>query len=165
MLNLDALKTLSDIINNFLTIIALLVGGVWTYYNFIKGRLYKNRLEPKVDAQFVKHNQGTGLLISYQVKNVGLSKVPIKQEGSAIEIFTCDLSQYNPHHESIIWDDLTILSIFIKHQWIEPGETIEEQQLINLVKEESIAVKITLKLVSKQRVEWNAVKIVPVKTS
>ncbi len=163
MLDCVNITKIIENLKNLFTIVGIIVGGLWAYYNFFKGRIYKTRLELKIDGQFFRNMDGIKIIvISYQLKNVGLSQVFINQKGSAISIFYYDTSDYDPGFELAEWSDFTTLPIFQDHQWIESGEAIEEQQLINLPIQEKVAPKLTLRIVSGDKLEWNAIKIIPV---
>ncbi len=163
MLDWDIITKIIENLKNLFTIIAVIVGGLWAYYNYFKGRIYKTRLELQIDGQFLQNMDSIKIIIiSYQLKNVGLSQVFINQEGSAIRIFSYDTSDYDPGFALAEWNDFTTLPIFQDHRWIESGETIEEQQLINLPRQKKVALKLILRIVSGDRLEWNAIKIIPV---
>jgi hypothetical protein len=45
-----------ETLKNIFEILAILVGAAWTYLNYIRGRIYKPRLECSVDAAIRKHS-------------------------------------------------------------------------------------------------------------
>jgi hypothetical protein len=40
-------QTIVDVLQKLFTIAAIVVGGIWAYFNFFKGRTYRMRLEPE----------------------------------------------------------------------------------------------------------------------
>ena len=76
-----------EILKNVATIIAIGAGAVWAYFNFFKGRTYRSRLEPKVSGKVISRNGASYLIVTAQLKNVGLSDVRIDQKGSALRVF------------------------------------------------------------------------------
>jgi hypothetical protein len=69
---------------------AFLVGGIWAYYKFIRGRVYRPRLEPTIAVRAFQRT-APYLVASISLKNVGTSKVECKQEGSALRVFCTPL--------------------------------------------------------------------------
>jgi hypothetical protein len=66
------------------------------------------------------------LFATARVKNVGFSKVPIKQEGSGLRILSAISIQPTANILSIEWKHEGTFPIFEAHQWIESNETIED---------------------------------------
>ena len=62
------------------------------------------------------------------------------------------------------WDQIDISTPFASHQWIEPGELIDEQRLVVLPRGDYFALCLDARIVSPQRIgrnkEWNAMAIV-----
>lgn len=151
--------TLKDIVGlteQVMTILAIVLGGAWAYFNFIKGRVYHPRLEPRVSAVLKPSPNFKHVLINAEVKNVGLSNVPIQKEGTGIRLLALTQENYVTTGWEIDWEDhhLVTLSVFESHGWIEPGETIREQRLIPLREEGLLALRVELRIVSKG-IEWN----------
>lgn len=144
-----------DIIDKSTKVAAVIIGAAWGYVNYIRGRTFKKRLELNISARKLKGK--TGLLLSgnAQMKNVGLSKFPVEQKGTAIVIY--DLK------ESHVGDGLTepakeiigVLEVFKDHAWIEPGETVAEEFIVEIAENsERIALKLDLRVVAAH-IEWN----------
>src|SRR5262249_49411574 len=89
-LSLSQTKDFFSILQSGFTILGIVVGGVWAYFKFIKGRLFKPRLALEIEAKFICDQFLTTryserikyLLITIQFKNVGLSKVEIAHDAS-----------------------------------------------------------------------------------
>lgn len=64
----------SQIASNLLTAAALIVGGIWTYFNFFRGRVYGHRLDLTVTGQYLEAGEGRHLTIQLTAKNIGLSR-------------------------------------------------------------------------------------------
>jgi hypothetical protein len=153
-------KDVFDVVKNFATILGVIVGAIWAYFNFFKGRTYKPRLEPKVSGKIISKNETFYLIITVQLKNVGLSDVDIIQKGTALRVFSYLPSGTDKSVTSTIKQNRVVtLSVFEKHGWVEPGELIEEQNIVALPKDESVAFQINLRIVSNG-IEWNSVAII-----
>jgi hypothetical protein len=90
-INWSKTKDVFEVLKNVATIIAIGAGAVWAYFNFFKGRTYRSRLEPKVSGKVISHNGAYYLIVTAQLKNVGLSDVRIDQKGSALRVFALRL--------------------------------------------------------------------------
>jgi hypothetical protein len=160
-----------DVADKVVKIIAVIFGGIWTYLNYVRGRTFKRRLEPKIMGKLV-HAPGTGepmISGSVQVKNVGLSKVDIEKSGTAIEVSDMVPATSKTGVPKFVEADIAggVLDVFERHRWIEPGETIEESFALPLPdREDRISVRLRLRIVSRHRilknVEWNADSIAEV---
>ena len=67
--------------------VALLVGAAWALMNYLRGRTYKRKLELGITGKLFRRNGKLYLSVLCRLKNVGLAMYPIKQEGSACQIF------------------------------------------------------------------------------
>ncbi len=89
-----------ETLKNICEILAILVGAAWTYLNYFRGRTYKPRLECSVDASVEKHSGRSFLRATVRVRNIGLSKVPIEQKGTALLIYSANLQEQAPSFPS-----------------------------------------------------------------
>lgn len=142
-----------DTLEKVFKIFAYIVGAGWVYFNFFKGRTYHPRLETRVSGELCRRVEPEFVRIVLQVKNVGLSKVDIHQKGTALRLLVLDQSAKDS------WRHIATLSILMRHQWIEPGELLEEhvlhpQQLSNIA-----ALKAELIVVGKKTM-WEASTII-----
>jgi hypothetical protein len=153
---LSATKTKFDICQSFVTIVAIIVGAAWAYFHFFKGRTYKQRLEPEVSGEVVTRNGVGHLLATLSLKNLGLSRVAIRQRGSGLLLSSYNQPVRTAHVRIAPWAAQALFPVFEDHTWIEPGEAINDQQLIVLSGNEHItAFQLRLRIVASG-VEWNA---------
>src|SRR5436190_24290972 len=61
-LNLNTAKDLVSIAKDGTTTLAIVIGGIWTYFNFIRGRIYNPRLEPAIFGTLFE-NKGVRFVI------------------------------------------------------------------------------------------------------
>jgi hypothetical protein len=73
-----------EIAKNTCEILAIFGGAAWTYLNYFRGRVYKPRLECSVEASPEKHSGHAFLRVVVRIRNIGLSRVSIQQEGTGI---------------------------------------------------------------------------------
>jgi hypothetical protein len=150
--------------------VAIIVGGLWTYHAYVKGRVYSHRLEPRVSGE-IRCIEGINYIMgSMELSNVGASKVPI-MTSSALEVFG-DRAYQLPKSdadrlafESVPWDDRpTAFGVFRSHEWIEPGETIQEEKIIAAVIGTNVLLKLEL-TIDTGRTTASAMTIVSLKSN
>ena len=111
------LSSVLDIVDKVTKVVALLIGGAWAYLNYVRGRTFKKRLELKISAKEVRSNAGLLLSGAAQIKNVGLSKFPIEQKGTAILFF--DLRPSTPTDQPTSRPNR--MSVFERYSRTMPG--------------------------------------------
>lgn len=160
------LGKVSELVRNIATIAGFIVGGVWTYYLFIKGRVLKPRLEPKVRGEIVTINQKKYMRASLELKNVGSSEVVFTKEALNLEPFaerahrvvsSEDADKYKLFTTD--WESLLPLKVFTRHAWIEPGETIRDEALLEILIDETIVYRIDF-VIFASGITWRATSIV-----
>lgn len=143
--NPSSQSSILDPIEKLFRIAAYIIGALWVYFNFWKGRTYRPRIDPMLAGQILNHKGPKLIKIIINVKNVGLSKVDIEQKGTALRLLSYDFSNTNDP-----WKHRRTISILSANKWIEPGETVGEQFLIPFTGTNLIAVKAEVILVSKK---------------
>jgi hypothetical protein len=125
----------SEILSNaerVVKIAAIVIGGTWTYLKFIRGRIYRPRLKASVSGRIVSVDGQPHLVVDLGMENVGSSKVEVRQEGTALQVFSPDLNSTAAPPDQIGWMRLGTFAVFEKHGWIENGESIQDRLLIRL---------------------------------
>jgi hypothetical protein len=153
MRELADIQVIVDIVQKIFTIAAIIVGGIWTYFNFFRGRIYRMRLEPTVSGEVTTFDGVSHLIATMRLKNVGLSKVEIEQKGSALQVLSYDAHGGTAKVVSAAWKNLAVFPVFESHQWIEPGELIEEQRLIVIPEGVHAAFQLRLRIISHE-ISW-----------
>lgn len=145
---LENWNTIGSVAEHAATIIALIVGGFWAYFKFIKGRVYRPRFDISMDAGTVTIDGKKTLLCSLSVKNIGASKIVLLQEGTGLRV-----TEGVPRNELFLepqWGESRVFPIFEKHEWIESGETIQEQLFAALPQDGERALKLEARLICKR---------------
>lgn len=149
-----------DILLKILNALAILIGGFWAYIKFIKGRLFHPRLELNLEGQLLKNNNISHLLLRYEVKNVGLSKVNLNTDNSGIRVRRYYPQLDSMEIENVKWIHLGSFPIFEKHKWIESGETIKESILLSIKDSENVFYQAVIRLVGQSQT-WEIINIIP----
>jgi hypothetical protein len=143
--------------------VALIAGGAWAYAKFVRGRVFRSRLEPSVSGDAIMGADHVTISISISVKNVGLSRVEIRQNGSGLRVSAAE-TKAPKEMVSAKWRHLGTFPILENHAWIEPGEAVGEDRLAILPKEKLTSILLELHVGSKE-LEWVATRIIVVKAN
>jgi hypothetical protein len=146
--SLDNVKSLVDIIGTSVTAAAVIIGGVWAYFKFVKGRTYRPRLEPGLSGEWRLVDGKRLLQARITAKNIGASKFTLLQEGTGLRISVLAPDQ-SPAPALADWKRLTVFEVLREHQWIEPGETVSDDLLLDLGTSEPVATLFEARLVCR----------------
>ena len=129
--NLATVKTWTDVIGKIITGVAVIVGGVWAYFKFVKGRIFRPRVEIEMSSQWLDMDGKKWLQARIRVKNIGASKIQLRQKGSGLRILALAADQPTAP-AAAAWDRRKTCAILEKHSWIESGETVSDDILLDL---------------------------------
>lgn len=149
-------QSINDIVNlvdipvKILTGLAIIVGGIWTYYNFIQGRIYYPKLEPIINLTIVERDESYYLRASVHAKNVGLSRISFKPESSFVTF--CEFPGMGSVDDVYAAEsnELSPFEIFKNHNWIEPNEPINDHRLIVVPRKNQVAFGASVHIVGVQ---------------
>lgn len=157
----SSFKNLAEGIKNVVTTSAVIIGGIWAYLKFVRGRTYRPRLSVDVAGQWLKlddagpSRRGLAQWIlgrpaddsarnvfqtRIRVTNIGASKVSLKQYGTGLLVSFPAQQQPEPPYD-FEWDyapkyrgddQPQTFEILKQHAWIEPGETVSDDLLLDL---------------------------------
>jgi hypothetical protein len=125
----------------------------WTVLNYLRGRTFRRRLELKVSGEIFEKTGIHFLSVVTTAKNVGLSKVRVFQEGTWVRLVRFQSKEKTAAlklPEEIL---LGTAPIFTTHDWIEPGEEINDILFVQLPERVSEDIAVSLSLRVKSR-EW-----------
>jgi hypothetical protein len=121
-----------DNTDKLISTLGIIVGGIWAYIKFFRGRTFMPRLETNISASVLHENSKEYLLVKLALKNVGLSRVDIHQKGTALRLAALGGGEASRVAEAAQWTKLRAFSVFERHSWIESGETIKDEVMIVL---------------------------------
>jgi hypothetical protein len=122
---LPYIQSFGQIVQSIVTVLAILVGGVWAYYRFAKGRTFVKRVEPKLATTPLSTESGFVLIVDAAIRNIGNVTVPLS---AAYVIFSnSDPNQprgprWSDIDEANKVDVLTYLGRQRVRYYLEPGE-------------------------------------------
>lgn len=152
---LPALSTIEEV----LKVLAIVIGGVWTYYKFIQGRTIHPLLELKISGRVIRRDDRVWVLCSLEAKNVHVSVVHV--DYSALRLSSCGKYTEYPEALPVIWNKLVTVAVFEGHREIWPGETVREETLLSAPPNQR-AFRLELRVARKtKRKRWFAQKKIP----
>lgn len=125
------LKTIIDIIGTIVTAGAVIIGGLWAYFRFVKDRVYRPRLEVGLFGQWREIAGKSMLHARVTVKNIGSTDIELMQEGTALIVESID-GELSAPPTGVRWKPVHASPILEHHEWIEPNETISDDLLLRL---------------------------------
>jgi len=167
---LDNWEKLTGTAEHLATVAAIILGALIAYYQFLRGRVFRPRLEPTVSGRIERLDGIDYLIVTLQLKNVGTSRVVIRRESSGLNMFF-DQANRLPRNEAkrlnfenVAWEEPVTLPVFENHKWIESGETIQEAKIIAISARAKVVVKLQLRI-DTRRTTTVAVAIVRVRSN
>jgi hypothetical protein len=138
-----------DVADKAIKALALMLGGAWTVVNYFRGRTFAKRLEFAHYGRVV-HLGGRGyLVVRCEMKNLGLSKLNLRQTGTGCELYELAPTELNPPPTV---KSNYFFSVFTEHHWIESQEQLFHEEMISLdeFSAESVAVRLRLTIVASR---------------
>jgi hypothetical protein len=120
---------------SILQVLAIVVGGGWAYYRFVRGRVFKPRAEVEARADILEAPGEKAIRLDICFKNTGSVYIGFAQDKAAlrglVQVWGTDAvtGGSNPY-----WgdqgDELIVADVFTELRGCEPGETLHEQVLL-----------------------------------
>ena len=148
--SLDTVNTVISTVGTAITGLAVIIGGIWAYFKFVKGRTFRPRLEVDMSGQWRKVDGQQLLQARIMVKNIGASKVTLRQEGTGLRISLPAAHQPAPP-APVEWEGQRVFEILKEHAWIEPGETVSDDLLLDLGSADPVLALMEGRLVWRRR--------------
>jgi hypothetical protein len=151
-----SLKDWVAVIDDASKVLGILAAGGWAYFHYFRGRTYKSRLRIKVEGKKLYDESDRYLLVRMEIENKGLSKVPIEQAGTGLRVLA--------HSDSVDptrAEHLETLAVFEEHEWVESGETVGDEKIVQLPRSNLLAARLELHLISRSS-SWTTLSTVPI---
>ncbi len=141
-----------DVADKLIKLAAVVLGGIWTYWNYRKGRIYEQKLDLNILGTVFTRDDLYGD-VTLTVKNIGNTQHLVDHDGTICEV-------------AIIRDDLSeesveFFKVFTDDDALEPGESMIDTLYWTVASpiDNILWVKLTLVVVSNG-VEWNSTYMV-----
>jgi hypothetical protein len=159
-INWSVTKDFTGSIQSVVQTFAFVVGGIWAYYKFVKGRSFQDSLSPAISGRFALIDQAVYLVISIQIKNAGSTKVDFNHKGSAVIIYEYTATSETEIH-TVADTRLTAFDLFNPNEkYIEPNEVIELRRFIAIPGPVKVGYRIEVEILSTSGFTWTATAIV-----
>lgn len=120
-----------DFAETLIPSLAVIIGGVFAYFKFVRGRIFRPRVKIKLSAQWQNIDNKQWLLARIHVKNIGASKILLSQRGTGLRV-SVPAQQQPPPPAAAKWDSRGLRSILKQHSWIESKEMVSDDLLLDL---------------------------------
>jgi hypothetical protein len=125
------LKTATDVVNNIVTSSAVVIGGVWAYFKFVRGRTFARRAELAVSPAIEQSADSLYLSVTITLKNAGLSKLPLNKDMKVVRLFGI-ADEADQNFTTPKWERISTLPILDQHDWLEAQETVTDMVIYSL---------------------------------
>lgn len=156
-MTLDEIQQYTEITSKIFTILAICVGGVWTYYNFFYRRTYVDRINIHIEGKHINVQNAEFLSIKFTAHNVGLTRFMISKDGCGLIVNSCPGLSYfldERHLYKAIFEHAATFAVLEAHTWIEAGETISDQCIIALPASDTLIWEAQIAIASKSQHVW-----------
>jgi hypothetical protein len=159
-INWSVTKDFTGSIQSVVQTFAFLVGGIWAYYKFVKGRSFQDSLSPAISGRLASIDGAVYLVISIQIKNAGSTKVDFNHKGSAVIVYEYTATSEAEIH-TVADKRLTAFDLFKPNEeYVEPNEVIELRSFIAIPGPVQLGYRIEVEILSISGFTWTATSIV-----
>ncbi|MEN3329171.1 MAG: hypothetical protein V7638_3978 [Acidobacteriota bacterium] len=137
-------------LSDLLTSLGIVLGGLWAYFKFFKGRTFHRRLEPKITAKIVDQGNTKILIASMELTNIGLTVVYLNPLTS-IDVYVINLRTPTDLSSVRLGHTPRSFRVFKNHSWIEPEETIRDEMMLRLPNGDNVSYQLKLVVRSENR--------------
>jgi len=142
-------RDIADTLNKLVQIFAIIVGGWWTYFKFIKGRAYQESLIPMVSGKLLTIDSQTYLVANIRLENVGQSLIEFAPDASTLRIFDYTSS---PSSEIIaVKDNQLGQFVAVDKLSIEPNEIIQRTVFMSVPVDVRLGLRLELLIMSNHK--------------
>jgi hypothetical protein len=138
-----------DNLQKVFSIGAVCGGAFWIYFNYFRGRTFHSRLQLEMSASIVPRDGRNYILVTMQLKNIGLSRIDFARDDCGVRVSSLATYQQASELLSPVWKDETAFPVLASFEWVEPGVTLKEQQLIVAPAQECDAFELELSVYSQ----------------
>ena len=146
-------RDITDTLAKAVQILAIIAGGWWTYFKFIKGRAFQESLIPKVTGKLLMIDSQTYLVVDIFVENVGQSVVEFARDASTLRVF--EYVSSTGSEVMRVRDNEVAQFVALDNLSIEPNEIIAKTSFMTIPMEVRVALRLELKIISNHRKKYS----------
>jgi hypothetical protein len=125
------IKTITEVVDNIVTSGAVVIGGIWAYFKFIRGRTFAHRAELNSTVALERTVGRSYLCVTVSLKNTGLSKLPLEKDMKVMRLFGA-AGEVDGRIDAAKWERLMTLPMLQHHEWLEAQETVTDTMVYSL---------------------------------
>ena len=147
------LLQVSQTVANLVQAFALLVGGAWVYFKFIRGRTFARRGQLDVSATVTSFANCPVIRVQATFTNAGLSRIPLEGAAQMVDLQAAPVAGWTPG-ANLAWLDLMTADIFASHSSVEAQEAITDEVMCpasNLAGTSWLAYRVEVSVWSRRR--------------
>jgi hypothetical protein len=132
---LENMRVGADIFQKIVAAIALIIGGLFAYFKFIREGTHDPRLQPSVTGKAVIDDEVIYVVATVTTLNTGVVDVHLPGEGAAV----LEIYETSPGGDG--WTYIGITPVFENHFLVQPGQTIEDHIWLEIPYENQVGIK------------------------
>jgi hypothetical protein len=109
---------------------AIIVGALWAYWKFARGRIFHRRAELDVDASLLSAQTPRVVRAKVTLRNTGAADIPVR--AAVVRIFAYVPGCQDADTGEADWRRIARTGVFQDHQWIESQETVIDEVLVQI---------------------------------
>ncbi len=125
---MDDWVKLTQIMANVAQAAAILVGGAWVYFKFLRGRTFARRAQVDVEGTMTVVEDKRVIKAKVTVTNAGLSRVPLRKDFKWVEMSASTAAPEEPG-ANVDWEPLMTSNVLTENGWVESQEAISDEVL------------------------------------
>ena len=159
--SLPTIQKIADVVWKVAASAGVVVGGIWTYFKFIKGRTFQPNIIPKVAGEAREKEREIFLIATTEVENAGASKVTIDHEYTVVRVLTAK-ALARGEEGPIEWGERAFATrkILQHREHLEPGGTAVDTELFQIQNDNFVALRLEVLVTSPKGDTWTGVGIV-----
>jgi hypothetical protein len=108
--------------SDIVTSSAVIIGGVWAYFKFIRGRTFARRGELEAYLSLEGSGRHLHFVVTVKFKNTGLSKIPLNHDMTFLQVFGT-----TSRPGAAEWTEVSpLIRILDQHDWVEAQEPVTD---------------------------------------
>jgi len=142
----------AQIAQSVVTTLAILFGGLWTYFRFFRGRTFHPRINLSVSGSTRKRGDKTYVSVSIKVENKGNAAVHIDHDRTYVAV-------HNEHGQPGFGEHVDVVPVLRSCYIVEPQEGIVDEQLSCIDVEPDIVLRLVFHVQSKRYLSWRGLRV------
>lgn len=143
----------ADVVQKVVTAGAIVVGGIWAYYKFVRGRIFVSNLELTITGEVTSKDDVINLVATAIVKNIGTGKLEVYHHPLTVMRVLAPRAVSSVRVSEVSeWVSIKTLRLFEDQTHFEPAEPAVDAHLVLVSKHEDYtALKLEVIVVSDEK--------------